>query len=61
LQHARRRKPIVGEAERLACGAIVLGADAPRNRLLADLMWSRSRTVSGGEGQIPVYLVTQAE
>jgi nucleotide-binding universal stress UspA family protein len=32
---------IVGEAERLGCDAIVMAADPPRGRLVADFMWSQ--------------------
>jgi nucleotide-binding universal stress UspA family protein len=34
-------KRIVREARRLGCDAIVMGADAPRGRLLGDFMWSQ--------------------
>lgn len=54
------RKPtkrIVGEAERLGCEAIVMAADPPRNRLVADLMWSQEPYRVRRRASMPVYLV----
>ena len=51
-------KRIVSEAERLRCGAIVMAADPPRNRLLADLMWSQEPYRVRRRARLPVYLVT---
>ncbi len=55
-------KRIVGEATRLGCEAIVMGADPPRNRLLADLLWSQEPYRVRRRAKIAVYLViNQAE
>jgi nucleotide-binding universal stress UspA family protein len=52
-------KRIVGEAERLGCAAIVMAADPPRNRVLADFMWSQEPyRVRRRSRRLPVYLVT---
>ena len=50
-------KRIVGEAKRLGCEAIVMAADPPRNRVLADLMWSQEPYRVKRRAKIPVYLV----
>jgi|SRR5207302_8453585 len=50
-------KRIVGEAARLGCEVIVMGADPPRNRILADLMWSQEPYRVRRRARIPVYLV----
>ncbi len=54
------RKPtraILRESTRLGCDAIVMGADPPRNRLVADLMWSQEPYRVRRRARIPVYLV----
>jgi nucleotide-binding universal stress UspA family protein len=48
---------IVGEARRLECDVIVMGADPPRHRLLADVMWSQEPYRVRRRAPIPVYLV----
>jgi nucleotide-binding universal stress UspA family protein len=56
------RKPtkrIVAEAERVGCSAIVMSADVPRNRLLADLMWSQEAYRVKRRAKVPVHLVTE--
>ena len=50
-------KRIVGEAERLGCASIVMAADPPRNRLLADLMWSQEAYRVRRKARVPVQLV----
>lgn len=50
-------KRICDEAERLRCDAIVMAADPPRNRLLADLMWSQEAYRVRRRATVPVYLV----
>jgi nucleotide-binding universal stress UspA family protein len=50
-------KRILREAERLRCEAIVMGADAPRSRVLADLMWSQEPYRVQRRAQVPVHLV----
>lgn len=50
-------KRIVGEATRLGCEVIVMGADPPRPRLVADLMWSQEPYRVRRRARIPVYLV----
>ena len=58
LATRKATKRIVREAERLGCGAIVMAADAPRNRLLADLMWSQEPYRVRRRAKVPVHLVT---
>jgi nucleotide-binding universal stress UspA family protein len=58
LATRRATKRIVREAQRHGCGAIVMAADPPRNRLLADLMWSQEPYRVRRRARIPVYLVT---
>ena len=50
-------KRIVGEAERLGCDAIVMGADAPRNRFVGDFSWSQEPYRVQRRAKIPVHLV----
>jgi hypothetical protein len=59
LATRKATKRIVGEAERLQCSAIVMAADPPRNRLLADLMWSQEAYRVKRRARVPVYLVTE--
>jgi nucleotide-binding universal stress UspA family protein len=54
----RATKRIVGEAERRGCTAIVMAADPPRNRLIADLMWSQEPYRVRRRAKVPVHLVT---
>jgi nucleotide-binding universal stress UspA family protein len=51
-------KRIVAEAERLGCTAIVMAADPPRNRFIADLMWSQEPYRVQRRAKMPVHLVT---
>lgn len=53
----RATRRILGEAERLGCDAIVMAADPPRNRLIADLMWSQEPWRVKRKAKIPVHLV----
>jgi nucleotide-binding universal stress UspA family protein len=50
-------KGVVREAIRLGCDVIVMGADPPRARLLADLMWSQEPYRVRRRARVPVYLV----
>jgi nucleotide-binding universal stress UspA family protein len=50
-------KRIVREARRLECDAIVMGADPPRPRLLADFIWSQEPYRVRRRADVPVYLV----
>jgi nucleotide-binding universal stress UspA family protein len=50
-------KRIVGEATRLGCDAIVMGADPPHNRLRADFMWSQEPDRGQRRSPLPVHLV----
>jgi nucleotide-binding universal stress UspA family protein len=50
-------KRIVREARRLECDAIVMGADPPRRRLLADFIWSQEPYRVRRRADVPVYLV----
>ena len=59
LATRKATKRIVGEAERLRCDVIVMGADRPRNRFLADLMWSQEPYRVRRRADRPVYLVTE--
>ena len=54
-------KRIVGEAERLGCDAIVMGADPPRSRCVADLMWSQEPYRVQRRSPVPVHLVVEDE
>jgi len=58
LATRKATKRIVGEAERLGCDAIVMAADPPRNRFVADLMWSQEPYRVRRRSPVPVYLVT---
>jgi hypothetical protein len=60
LATRRATKRIVREATSLGCGAIVMTADAPRNRLIADLMWSQEPYRVRRRSNIPVFLVTDS-
>jgi nucleotide-binding universal stress UspA family protein len=51
-------KRIVGEAERLGCEAIVMGADARRNRFIGDFSWSQEPYRVQRRARVPVHLVT---
>jgi nucleotide-binding universal stress UspA family protein len=57
-------KRILNEARRLGCDVIVMGADPPRNRLVADFMWSqepyRVRRRARRRGNISVILVVDS-
>jgi nucleotide-binding universal stress UspA family protein len=61
LATRKATKRILSEAERLGCDAIVMAADPPRNRFLADLMWSQEPYRVQRRSRIPVYLVTRAD
>ena len=54
-------KRIVREATRLDCDAIVMGADAPRSRWLANLMWSQEPYRVRRRADVPVLLVVEEE
>ena len=58
LATRKATKRIVGEAERLGCNAIVMAADPPRGRLVADLMWSQEPYRVRRRAKVPVHLVT---
>jgi nucleotide-binding universal stress UspA family protein len=58
LATRKATKRIVGEAERLRCDAIVMAADPPRSRLVADLMWSQEPYRVRRRAKVPVHLVT---
>jgi nucleotide-binding universal stress UspA family protein len=53
----RATRRILGEAERLGCDAIVMAADPPRNRLVADLLWSQEPWRVRRKAKVPVHLV----
>jgi nucleotide-binding universal stress UspA family protein len=58
LATRKATKRIVTEAERLGCSAIVMAADQPRNRFVADLMWSQEPYRVRRRAKVPVHLVT---
>jgi hypothetical protein len=58
LATRKATKRIIGEAERLGCETIVMAADPPRNRIVADLMWSQEPYRVRRRARIPVHLVT---
>lgn len=53
-------KRIANEAKRLGCDAIVMAADPPRNRFLADFMWSQEPYRVRRRADVPVYLVVDS-
>jgi nucleotide-binding universal stress UspA family protein len=57
LATRKATKRIVAEADRRGCTAIVMAADPPRNRLLADLMWSQEPYRVKRRSPVPVHLV----
>jgi nucleotide-binding universal stress UspA family protein len=50
-------KRIVGEAVRLRCEAIVMGADPSRGRVIGDFMWSQEPYRVQRRAGVPVHLV----
>jgi len=50
-------RAILRESDSLGCDAIVMGADPPKNRVLADLMWSQEPYRVRRRARIPVYVV----
>jgi nucleotide-binding universal stress UspA family protein len=50
-------KRIVGMASQLGCEAIVMAADPPRSRLVADFIWSQEPYRVKRRARIPVHLV----
>jgi nucleotide-binding universal stress UspA family protein len=53
----RATRRILGEAERLGCDVIVMAADPPRSRLLADFLWSQEPYRVRRRAKVPVHLV----
>jgi len=53
-------KRIVAEATRLGCDAIVMGADPPRNRVVANFMWSQEPYRVRRRAGVPVFLVLES-
>ena len=58
LATRKATKRIVREAARLECDAIVMAADPPRSRFVADLMWSQEPYRVRRRSKVPVHLVT---
>jgi nucleotide-binding universal stress UspA family protein len=50
-------KKILAEANREACQAIVMAADADRNRFTATMMWSQEPQRVRRKAKLPVFLV----
>jgi nucleotide-binding universal stress UspA family protein len=61
LATRKATKRIVAEADRLGCDVIVMGADPPRNRVVADLLWSQEPYRVRRRAKVPVYLVPAAD
>jgi nucleotide-binding universal stress UspA family protein len=53
-------KKIVEEAKVHGCGAIVMGADEPRGRVLGNMIWSQEPWRVRRRADVPVYLVTES-
>jgi nucleotide-binding universal stress UspA family protein len=53
-------KRIVAEAAARGCDAIVMGADPPRNRALANFMWSQEPYRVRRRADVPVFLVVES-
>lgn len=53
-------KKIVEMARLHDCGAIVMAADEPKNRLLGNMVWSQEPYRVRRRANIPVYLVTES-
>ncbi len=58
LATRKATKRILREATRLDCVAIVMAADPPRNRFVADLMWSQEPYRVQRRAKLPLHLVT---
>jgi nucleotide-binding universal stress UspA family protein len=54
-------KRIVAEANRHHCDAIVMGADAPRNWLVSNLLWSQEPYRVRRSAGIPVFLIVDGK
>jgi nucleotide-binding universal stress UspA family protein len=57
------RKPtsrICQQATTLGCDVIVMAADPPRNRVMADFMWTQEPYRVGRKARVPVYLIPDA-
>jgi nucleotide-binding universal stress UspA family protein len=50
-------KSILAESRRVGCAAIVMGADPPRSRLVADFMWSQEAYRVRRRAPVPVHVV----
>lgn len=50
-------RAILREAASQDCDVIVMAADSPRNRLVADMMWSQEPYRVRRRARVPVYLV----
>jgi nucleotide-binding universal stress UspA family protein len=51
-------KKILEEATREGCDAIVMAADADRNRFIGDMMWTQEPQRVRRKSRVPVFLVT---
>jgi nucleotide-binding universal stress UspA family protein len=52
-------KKILEEAKKEGCGAIVMAADADRNRVTGNMMWSQEPQRVKRKAKVPVYLVAE--
>jgi nucleotide-binding universal stress UspA family protein len=52
----RATRSILGEARRTGSRAIVMGADPPRNRFVADFMWSQEPHRVRRRARLPVHV-----
>ena len=51
---------ICGAAQQLGCGAIVMGADPGRSRLIGDMIWSQEPQRVQRRAKVPVHLAIEA-
>jgi nucleotide-binding universal stress UspA family protein len=52
-------KKIIDEAKKEGCEAIVMAADADRNRVTGNMMWSQEPQRVKRKAKLPVYLVAE--
>jgi nucleotide-binding universal stress UspA family protein len=51
---------ICQQATQLGCDVIVMAADPPRNRVVADMLWSQEPYRVARKARVPVYLIADA-
>jgi nucleotide-binding universal stress UspA family protein len=60
IQTRKATRTILGEAARVGCREIVMGADPPRNAVVGDLMWSQEPQRVKRRAHVPVHVVAGA-